>query len=189
VAEPTLTFSRLTGLYEQKVTVTNVAARAIAGFDLALAGLREGVILYNGVSGTAGTASLAYHQPLEAGQVVTLVLEYWANPRGDVPAPTITPSVTPPASGDNAVAGDAAAPKLEINRCLKMEDCSFVIEFTAQAGRSYRIQYSDNGGPWKSCPMPILAGGTKVQWIDRGPPWTESHPSTKTSRYYRVTEE
>jgi uncharacterized ParB-like nuclease family protein len=191
VAEETLRFSRLTGLYEQKVTVTNVAARAIAGFDLALTGLRTGVILYNGVNESAGSASLAYHQPMEAGQSVTLVLEYWANPRGQVPPPTITSSVAPPPSGAKVLAGSGGdgAPAFAINRSLKMQDGAFLIEFTAEAGKYYRVEYSDNDLAWKSCPVPIRAGGTKVQWIDRGPPWTESHPATKTSRFYRVVEE
>ena len=70
-----------------------------------------------------------------------------------------------------------------------MEDGAFLIEFTAEPGRYYQVEYRENNTGWKSCPVRICAGGTKVQWIDRGPPWTESHPATKTSRFYRVVEE
>ena len=126
--------------------------------------LRTGVILYNGVNESAGSASLAYHQPMEAGQSVTLVLEYWANPRGQVPPPTITSSVAPPPPGANSLSGaaDDVAPAFAINRSLKMPDGAFLIEFTAEAGKYYRVEYCDHDLVWKSCPVPICAGGTKV---------------------------
>jgi hypothetical protein len=184
-ASPTIRFSRLTGLYEQSVTVTNVAERAIAGFDLALSGIREGVTLYNGTNGAPGTASLSYHLPLAAGASVTLVLEYHANPRGEIPPPLVVPTLYFPASGTAGV--KAAAEPFAINRCLKMADGSFVIEFNSEVGKTYQVEYSEDGTAWKSCPVPIRAGGTKVQWIDRGPPWTDSAPSTQPRRLYRVT--
>jgi hypothetical protein len=76
-----------------------------------------------------------------------------------------------------------------INHLLKMKDGAFLIEFTAEAGHYYRVEYSDDCRAWKSCPESILAGAIKVEWIDRGPPWTDSHPATKSSRFYRITEE
>lgn len=184
-ASPTIRFSRLTGLYEQSVTVTNVAQRAIAGFDLALSGLRPGVTLYNGTNGAAGTAGLPYHLPLAAGESVTLVLEYHANPRGEIPPPVVVPALHFPASVPAGLRTAAGA--FEINRCLKLADGSFVIEFNSEAGKTYQVEYSDDGAVWKSCPVAIRAGGTKVQWIDRGPPWTDSKPSTRPRRFYRVT--
>jgi fibronectin type 3 domain-containing protein/uncharacterized ParB-like nuclease family protein len=185
-ASPNIRFSRLTGLYEQSVTVTNVAQRAIAGFDLALSGLRDGVILYNGTNAAPGSAGLSYHLPMAAGESVTLVLEYHAALRGEIPAPTIVPTLATPAAG--AVAQRlAAADAFEINRSLKLQDGSFLIEFNAEVGKTYRVEYSTEGTAWKRCPVAIRAGGTKVQWIDRGPPWTESAPSTQPRRLYRVT--
>jgi hypothetical protein len=185
-ASPNIRFSRLTGLYEQSVTVTNVAQRAIAGFDLALSGLRDGVILYNGTNAAPGSAGLSYHLPMAAGESVTLVLEYHAALRGEIPAPTIVPTLATPAAG--AVAQRlAAADAFEINRSLKLQDGSFLIEFNAEVGKTYRVEYSTEGTTWKRCPVAIRAGGTKVQWIDRGPPWTESAPSTQPRRFYRVT--
>jgi hypothetical protein len=190
VASPTIRFSRLTGLYEQSITVTNAAARAIAGFDLSLSGLRQGVTLYNGTNGAPGTAGLSYHVPMAAGESVTLVLEYYASPRGEVPPPTIVPSIAAPPAAIQAAAASvlpaSGVAPFAINRCMKLEDQSFLIEFNSEIGKTYEVQYSSDSRVWKSCPIAIRAGGTKVQWIDRGPPWTESAPSTKSSRFYRV---
>jgi uncharacterized ParB-like nuclease family protein len=111
-------------------------------------------------------------------------------------APHVTgtaPAATeePPTSEGNAVASasSAVAPAFAIHQCLKMEDGGFLIEFNAEAGHSYRVEYSDDMRVWKTSPAPIVGAGTQVQWVDRGPPWTESHPSSKTSRFYRVVEE
>jgi hypothetical protein len=180
------TLSRLTGLYEQRITVTNVAARAIAGFDLSISGLRTGVILYNGTSTGDGGGSIAHHQPMTAGESVTMVIEYFASPRGTVPTPVIGAAVTVPDARAFARLAEEAAPAFAINRLVKQADGSVVIEFNAIPGKHYRIQYSKDAVNWKACPVSIRAGGTKVQWIDRGPPWTDSMPSSAPCRFYRV---
>jgi hypothetical protein len=177
--------SRLTGLYEQKITVTNIAARAIAGFNLSIHGLREGVNLYNGTSTGAGGGTIAWHRPMQAGESVALVLEYFAMPRGTVPTPVIAASVATPGI-QSAAEVPATAPPFEINRFVKQSDGSMVIEFNSEPGKHYRMQYSADSVNWKSCPVSIQAGGTKVQWIDRGPPWTECAPSSVPRRFYRV---
>jgi hypothetical protein len=179
------TLSRLTGLYEQRITVTNVAARAIAGFDLSISGLRTGVILYNGTATGDGGGSIAHHQPMKAGESVALVIEYFASPRGTVPTPVIGATVTLPDARAFARLAEAA-PAFAVNRLVKQADGSVVIEFDAIPGKQYRVQYSKDAVNWKACPVSIRAGGTKVQWIDRGPPWTDTMPSSAPCRFYRV---
>lgn len=179
------TLSRLTGLYEQRITFTNVAARAIAGFNLSISGLRTGVILYNGTATGDGGGSISHHQPMKAGESVALVIEYFATPRGTVPTPVIGVGVALPDARTFARLAETA-PAFAVNRLVKQTDGSVVIEFNADPGKQYRIQYSKDTANWKTCPVSIRAGGTKVQWIDRGPPWTDSPPSSAPSRFYRV---
>lgn len=182
-SQPTL--NRLSGLYEQKITVTNIAARTIAGFDISVSGLRKGVSLYNGSSTGTGTGTIAYHQPVEAGESVSLVLEYFATPRGTVPTPLInaTQSAPDPRKLQGHVENVEA---FAVNRLLKQVDGTLLIEFNTNPGALYQIQFSKDAKNWKSCPTNIRAGGTKVQWIDRGPPWTDSLPSSVPARFYRV---
>ena len=61
-----------------------------------------------------------------------------------------------------------------------------VLEFPAEPGRNYRVQYSADAIQWKSCPDIITTTGTKIQWIDRGPPSTDCAPATVPSRFYRI---
>ncbi len=129
--------SRLTGLYEQKVTVTNVAARAIAGFELSISGLRPGVTLYNGSSTLGGGGSIAYHQPMNAAESVSFVIEYFASPRGTVPTPLISAAVrTPNPQELRELSKEVPAPPFAVNRIIKQADGSMVIEFSARPGKN-----------------------------------------------------
>ncbi|MGD7652153.1 MAG: hypothetical protein ACQCXQ_02985, partial [Verrucomicrobiales bacterium] len=101
-----------------------------------------------------------------------------------VPAATASPAAT--AQADAAQPTATASTPFAVNRISPMTDGSLIIEFNAEPGANYRIQYSDDAAEWKSCPVSIRAGGTKVQWIDRGPPWTDALPTTKPCRFYRV---
>ena len=63
-----------------------------------------------------------------------------------------------------------------------------LIEFSSRAGSLYEIQYSDKPTEWKLSPTRIRATANRTQWIDRGPPRTDTHPSDKSTRFYRVVE-
>ena len=67
----------------------NIAARAIAGFELTISGLRSGVVLYNGTSVKKGGGTYSHGQPLQAGESVNVVLKYFASKRGVIPQPVI----------------------------------------------------------------------------------------------------
>jgi len=180
----TLVLNRQTGLYEHTITVTNSAAREVAGFDLTITGLPEGVCVNNASDCTGGTTTIHHRQPLAAGAAVTLVLEYFASARGTVLEPQVAVSlVTEPDT-------DPAAPDggLAVDRCMRQADGSLLIEFTATSGALYEVHYSDDGENWKLSPVRVRAAGNRVQWIDRGPPRTDSPPSAEPCRFYRVRE-
>jgi hypothetical protein len=67
-----------------------------------------------------------------------------------------------------------------------LPDGSFRIEFNTDLNRAYLIQYSDAGEVWKTANSSVIGNGGVVEWIDDGPPKTDAHPSTATSRMYRV---
>jgi hypothetical protein len=64
----------------------------------------------------------------------------------------------------------------------------FLIEFEAVPGRSYVVQYSSDMSNWVEAVPPVVAAGTRVQWLDDGPPKTVSKPAQLGSRFYRVME-
>jgi hypothetical protein len=68
----------------------------------------------------------------------------------------------------------------------RLPDGTFRIRFKTEFNRSYLIQYSDNVAEWKTALPAVLGTGGVVEWIDDGPPRTETHPAEHPSRYYRI---
>ncbi|MBK1884298.1 PQQ-binding-like beta-propeller repeat protein [Luteolibacter pohnpeiensis] len=180
------TLNRVTGLYEQTITLSNSAQRAIAGFTLNISGLREDVTLYNGSETVDGGGSVEYQVTIPIRTSVTIVIEYYSELRGELEDPQITASVISSQEiTQQTVSGDDTN-TFAVSRILPLEDKSVLIEFPSEPDASYRIQYSNDAVTWKISPPSITAGGTKVQWIDRGPPWTDAAPSTQSQRFYRI---
>lgn len=169
---------RQTGLYRQTVTLT--ASVPGAGFRLVVDGLNADTSLYN-LSGTdaGGHAYVQWNEAVAAGEVITLVLEYYATDLSvPVPvlsveaagAPTATPAIVP----------------FSIDTVVRLANGEVLLEFASDPGARYLIQYSDDNTVWKSTGAPLTAGGTRVQWRDTGPPKSSPHPSAAHSRFYRA---
>jgi hypothetical protein len=63
---------------------------------------------------------------------------------------------------------------------------ALLIEFASTPGATYVIQYSSDMQNFKTAAPPIVAAGTRVQWIDSGPPKTDSLPGSAGQRFYRI---
>lgn len=84
-----------------------------------------------------------------------------------------------------------AAQILPVDRNVLLQSGRFLIEFTATPGRRYVVQYNSNPigtNAWRSAGVPITAPANRVQWLDDGPPKTESPPGAVGNRLYRVVE-
>src|SRR5439155_14549026 len=107
-------------------------------------GLRTNVFLYNsgGIDPTLLLPYVQYNGPLNAGQTVAFMLEFYVPDRQPFTNSLIAKAVLPATTGTNAAAG------VPINRCfLDLRDANsprFVIEFTTIPGRTYTILYSDD---------------------------------------------
>ena len=59
------------------------------------------------------------------------------------------------------------------------------LQFPTKAGQTYYVQYQDVAGPvWKTSPVPLIGTGFILNWLDDGPPSTETPPGP--ARFYRV---
>ena len=183
-----MVLNRQTGLFEQTVTVTNnsptLAARAVT---LTMTALSAGVTVYNATGqDEAGHSTLQWRGTLDPSAARDFVVQYYTAQRGVMPAATIQASLS---LEDRPLTIHGVA--LAINGSPKLigGTASFLIEFTAVPGRTYYIQYTDSlAGEWKTVQPPIVAPVNKVQWVDSGPPATESAPGSVPARYYRVIE-
>ncbi|HEY6170224.1 MAG TPA: tandem-95 repeat protein, partial [Verrucomicrobiae bacterium] len=186
-------FNPQTGLFEQRVTVTNTGPSTVAAFQLLVGNInstngvpRTNVSLYN-ASGTNVADSrpyVQYNSPLNPGSNVTLVLEFYVPDRKPFTNSVEALAVLPAAAGTNA------GPGVVIDRTFvdsRFSPARFVIEWTSVPGKTYTIIYRDSlDSPWLVATPTVTASANRVQWYDDGPPKTVSPPFQGVNRFYRV---
>lgn len=187
-------FSNQTGLYVQHVTVSNpyeelsvTAVRLILTNWSAVTNAIPDARAHNAAGFTNGLPYVQSNLPLPPGGSVTFSLEYFVPTRRALnPAPAFRAEVVVAAAGANPT-GTVQTLNDSFNRSLFLPGGFFLIEFQSQTNRNYYVQYAATPeGPWKTA-LPFVAGnGTQIQWLDSGPPKTESPPASAGARYYRV---
>lgn len=176
--------NRQTGLYEQQVIITNVAARAIGGIRLSAIGLPSGFSIRQGDSKLAsGTAGWTLNRPIAAGEAVIFTIEYF-NPRREAPSNLLYEVAATLPKTEDVPSGES----FQIERIIQLPDQSVLLEFPSTVGISYQPQYSDDGMEWRNAGNPVIASSNRTQWIDQGPPRTTVHPRNTSGRLYRVIE-
>lgn len=173
-----------TGLYEQRLRVTNEGSRSIGGFFVEISGLPEGVSVRDTRAPTAGRPwILTYGEPVAAGATVELQVEFYSSQRGALaidPVFTVVQTSAP----EKVLSPDGEV--FAIDRLERLPDGSILIEWEARAGATYHVQYTDGAGEWQTSPGPLRTAANRLQWIDHGPPRTPSPPGEAPKRMYRV---
>lgn len=173
-----------TGLYEQKVVFENLSASEVSGFRVYVENLPDGVTLRNAHGEEGGRSYIDYRDLVAVDGEVSFTLEYYSAARTAFDTPTF--SVV--AVGDPFTGPDDSLTASLNPRVILGEGKDVLLEFESRSGKEYLIQYSFDLGTWKTVPSVIAGTGSKVQWLDNGPPKTECHPSTCSTRYYRLIE-
>ncbi len=176
---------RQSGLFLHTLTVVNPGAVKMDGVEIRVHGLGQDTLgrpvrLYN-ASGTTNDVPYLHYGPLPPGQSVTLTAEYYVADRRTVPRPEYEPLLGPlrrvVASGGSVFAITTA----------RFTNGVFILDFQTLAGRQYYIQYVEdlNSQAWQTAVPAVLGTGSRVQWVDRGPPKTQSPPAGQAARFYR----
>ena len=176
------------GLFEQQVTVTNTMIAAAPAFRLFVDGLRPGVTLNNATGSTNGVPYVQVNTPLNPGEFTGVYLEYVVPDRQPF---TNSLSVVWTLSEDATADPTGAVPvNTSFMDTQNPSAPRFVIEFDTIPGEIYTVLYTENlTAPWRAALPPVVAGSTRTQWYDDGPPKTQTHPRDTTNRYYRVIQE
>lgn len=175
------TLNRQTGLYEQRYSVPADPGSAFHQVRLRFPGLPAGVTLANASGSDTGGPYVQCDNPAASGQSVTLTVTFQQPRRAGFPSPAV--EVT---RGDWTGPAIPEGDRLEVTRTLPLPGGDILVEFPARRGERYTLEYSDDLAVWTPAATVITAGGTRVQWIDHGPPETRTAPSSTTRRFYRV---
>jgi hypothetical protein len=63
---------------------------------------------------------------------------------------------------------------------------TFMVEFATLSNRVYYVEYCGDLTNWIPAQPAVVTGNSAVQWIDNGPPGTQSAPANTSMRFYRV---
>ena len=154
-----ISFNPQTGLFEQRVRVSNVgtSTNAFRGVAISVRGLPGDVRVYNG-SGSTTSPLVTHDFPVASGQGVDFVIEYYRESRQPFTQPVYSPTITSPGSSnpDGRI--------FSIDRAQLVQGNRMLIEFTAEAGKRYLVQYRDNvtSAPWQSAHPAVTAGANRV---------------------------
>ena len=178
--------NRQTGLREQILSLSNSTTATVPAYQILIRGLPQGVQVYNASTVREdGTAVVIILQPMQPFSGQQIVIEYYSATR--LPA-EINPQITTEVILNPPSMGPGDGPSFNIDRLIPLPAGGMLLEFTSQPGQSYVVEYSSDAIAWRSSALRIRAAGNRVQWIDRGPPQTDSPPSANSSRFYRVRE-
>jgi hypothetical protein len=176
-------FNPQTGLFEQRVTVTNSSTNTAAAVRLLVSGMRTGVTLYNAYGTNSGRPYVQYNAPLNPGESVVFRLEYYVPDRRTFTSTLEAQTVTPIAP--TVLDGGVPVDKYFMDTRLPGEP-RFVIEWVSVPGRRYTVLYSSDLQNWTAATPSITANATRTQWYDDGPPKTSSKPAASSARFYRI---
>ena len=181
-----ITFNPQTGLYQQSVSFVNLSGLSVAGVRVTVLELPSSVALFNATGSTNGAPFVEYDQTIAPGGSVVFLLEYYDAGRQPLVSTNFVATVVAAAQPPPAPSG----PVLQLDRVVFISQGQLTIEFASVPGQAYVVQYSTNSSPakWQTAVPPIIASGTKTQWIDSGPPKTDSAPGAPGQRYYRVVQ-
>jgi hypothetical protein len=121
---------------------------------------------------------------LGPGQTQTVTLEFYVTDHFTIPKPnysvyfSASPLVILPPSSTTPLAA-----------VVRETNGLFLVEFRTELGKRYYVQYADTIDGLKTNALtaapPVNGTGSRVQWLDTGPPRTQSPPESG-SRFYRV---
>ena len=177
-----VTVDPLTGLMLQTITFTNIPSAPMNGLRVTLSNIAPGVTYYSSSEGSLpGTVDVIYGSPIAQKQTVTFVLVS-SDPKHRTVGPVIKavaletpePAAMPVAGSLVSLTGPHYTP------------AGPLLQWAALRGSTYVVEYSSDGGiTWFSA-VHLLAGSPRITWVDRGQPETQTKPSNKGGRMYRV---
>ena len=177
-----IALNRQTGLFEQDIIATNNLSTTVAGLRILVTNLPPTWVVRNATGQTNGLPYLLHNFSVAPGQSVQLRVQYRIPDRN----PNAQPGYLVEALYSPEFPPQPAGSSFVVSPRLTLADGSFLLEFSSLLDRSYSIQYGRAMSNWITIVPALRGNGSRVQWIDYGPPKTEKPPLLESQRFYRV---
>jgi uncharacterized repeat protein (TIGR01451 family) len=179
--ETEMKLNRQTGLLEQRLKVTNNGTTPKPRVRVLFNDLPVGAQVYNAAGSEEGVPFIQLNETLQPGESRDLVIEYYLPKRAKIPNPRLTMR-----TGGGLLPVVAEGVAIDVSRTVVLSPNRFLLEFVCEPGKLYQVQYSDDGQTWNRAQPIVRAVNTRLQWLDDGPPKTDTAPSETPMRLYRV---
>jgi len=173
-------------LIEQTLTVSNNNDVQVDGFKVVITGLPSHVSVYNSTGATDdGDPYLIVDGPLPANEDIEFLVQYFSATGKIDFLPNYKIEILTSSKGTGELTSQLAV------GCTvsQQTDGSIVLEWNSIPGHTYYIRYSHDLTDYTVVLPGVVAEADRCQWVDQGPPDTESHPTTAGARFYQVYEE
>ena len=170
------------GLVHQLVTVSNHGTDPLRGARIYFPGLPAGWQVYNAAGIENGVPYLEIDTLIPSNTSIQVEAQFLI-PDGSRPIP-----LNYAARLGQVTQLDSGPLPLELDLPMESQDGRVTLPLVTQRNHRYSIQYSDDLVHWSTVAQPIVAAGSRTQWVDDGPPKTSRAPSTRPTRYYRAIE-
>jgi hypothetical protein len=194
--------NRQSGLFLQPLQISNPGGFPLSNAwvtisSLPVDSLTNQVTVYNSRTPLNSPTTISLGQ-LDPGVTKSFTIEYLVSDHTfwltNSTLPTLTASFTTPAT--NTIPPGVPITQLNLIRSYEYPNPGFAgiaLNFSTLTNRSYYIVYSAQSDFTQTNLLhlvlpPVPGTGSYVQWIDNGPPKTESIPNQSTARFYRVLE-
>lgn len=173
------------GLWVGQIRITNQNEVAVPAFRVYVTNLPPGVTLQNAHgTGSNGLPYLLYNLPLAPGASINLAVELFSSTR----TLSFTPSFEIEVLAVPQFVPSAGTSSIAVTKLAVLSSGDILVEINSTPGTTYVVDYSNDAQSWIRASGSITAVSNRLQWIDNGPPKTQSHPSTVGSRFYRFVE-
>ena len=178
-----------TGYFPQPLRVTNPGMTTYPGLRVLIRNLpvdtATNVVRIANSHGITNKIPFFEYGPIAPGTSVDFTIELYVSNRRTLPSPTYEVMVQEP------------RPFFEVKASLINTNATYfdvvsgrpVAQFKTKENGAYFIQYNSNltaTNGWKTSLPGLLGNGHTVQWVDTGPPRTDSPPGGQGARFYRV---
>ena len=183
--------NRVTGLYEQILTVENTMPYPMQAIRLYADGLAEGTTLHSSTgTGSGGIVDgmpyVQFNETILAQGSNEFKIELKSSSRTWDGQVNVLIELLPE-PGEDPLSGELEG--TELSGDTSNLSNGVYLNFFTESGVNYFIQYrSPSDSSWTTSNIPIVGDGRPAIWVDDGPPKTPSHPGSDgfPGRFYRV---
>ena len=185
------------GLFVHRVEIGNPGLATNPTVEVRVGGFTNDALgnlirVYNALGTNAAGEWRVFAKNLKPGEARGLTIEFYVSDLSSVPVPTYAAGALGTISDPNVSARTLVVDSVRAFTNAAYPNGAVLIEFPTEAGRRYYVQYAPTAeglagaaGERRTAEPAILGTGSRVQWVDYGPPKTDSPPG-QSNRFYRV---